>query len=71
MGRVEGDAIRCLYHGFLFDADGQCQEIPGQDMIPPRTCFRTYPACEKNDWVWGWMTSRASPHDTSSFSLIV
>ena len=23
-GRVEGDAIRCFYHGWKFDAAGQC-----------------------------------------------
>jgi len=63
MGRIEGDAIRCLYHGFLFGAEGQCQEIPGQDMVPPRTCVRAYPVCEKNDWVWVWMgdPDRADP----------
>ena len=23
LGRIEGNAIRCLYHGLLFDADGR------------------------------------------------
>jgi phenylpropionate dioxygenase-like ring-hydroxylating dioxygenase large terminal subunit len=63
MGRVEGDAIRCLYHGFLFSAEGQCGEIPGQAMVPPRTCVRAYQVCERNSWVWVWMgdPGRADP----------
>jgi len=23
-GHVEGDCIRCFYHGWMYDADGQC-----------------------------------------------
>ncbi len=62
-GQVEGDAIRCLYHGFKFSADGQCVEIPGQDMIPARACLRSYPVQEDGSWVWVWMgdPARADP----------
>ncbi|WP_311267701.1 aromatic ring-hydroxylating dioxygenase subunit alpha [Sphingobium sp. WCS2017Hpa-17] len=68
MGRVEGNAIRCLYHGFLFEAAGQCREIPGQDIVPPSTCVQAYPVCEKNSWVWVWMgdPDRADPSRIAS-----
>lgn len=55
MGRVEGDAIRCQYHGFRFGPDGKCDEIPGQDQIPPAACVQTYPVEEVGSWVWVWM----------------
>jgi phenylpropionate dioxygenase-like ring-hydroxylating dioxygenase large terminal subunit len=29
-GRIEGDALRCLYHGWLLDKDGRCLEQPGE-----------------------------------------
>ena len=29
-GRVEGDTLRCPYHGWCFRADGACTEIPSQ-----------------------------------------
>ncbi|MEO0030532.1 MAG: hypothetical protein RIS94_290 [Pseudomonadota bacterium] len=63
LGRVEGDNIRCLYHGFQFDPAGRCREIPGQETIPNRACVKTYPVCEKNSWVWVWMgdPDRADP----------
>jgi vanillate O-demethylase monooxygenase subunit len=35
MGRVEGDDIRCMYHGMKFDPAGKCIQIPGQERIPP------------------------------------
>ena len=34
-GRREGNNIRCMYHGLLFDSTGRCVEIPSQDFIPP------------------------------------
>jgi 5,5'-dehydrodivanillate O-demethylase len=30
-GWVEGDCIRCVYHGWLFDGAGQCMEQPAED----------------------------------------
>jgi len=30
-GWVEGDCIRCLYHGWKYEASGQCVEQPGED----------------------------------------
>jgi phenylpropionate dioxygenase-like ring-hydroxylating dioxygenase large terminal subunit len=38
-GTVEGDTLRCPYHGWCFKADGACTEIPSQtasDKVPPR-----------------------------------
>ena len=29
-GRVEGRGIRCCYHGWLYDAEGQCLEMPAE-----------------------------------------
>ncbi|EQB13803.1 hypothetical protein L288_02270 [Sphingobium quisquiliarum P25] len=53
-GRCEGSSIRCMYHGLLFDRDGQCIEIPGQRSIPPRARLRTYPIAEQGGWVFAW-----------------
>jgi 5,5'-dehydrodivanillate O-demethylase len=30
LGRVESKGIRCCYHGWLFDRDGQCLEMPAE-----------------------------------------
>ncbi len=55
LGRKEGDSLRCLYHGMIFAADGQCTEIPGQSVIPPAACVRVFPVVEKDSWIWVWM----------------
>lgn len=54
-GRCEDGKLRCMYHGLLFDTDGACVSIPGQDKIPPQARVRTYPAVMRHSWVWIWM----------------
>lgn len=62
-GRVEGDCVRCMYHGLKFDASGKCVQIPGQDNIPPKLGVRGYPTVERDRLVWIWMgdPARADP----------
>lgn len=55
MGRVEGDCIRCMYHGLKFDASGKCIEIPGQDRIPSSFTVYSYPVEVRDHLVWIWM----------------
>lgn len=55
LGERDGDAIRCMYHGFKFDRSGVCIEVPGQTTIPRSACVRTFPVAEKGGWVWVWM----------------
>lgn len=55
IGRREGDAVRCGYHGMLFDSGGQCVGLPGMDRIPPKARVKTYPVVCKNNWVFVWM----------------
>lgn len=55
MGRIEGDCIRCMYHGMKYDENGICVEIPGQDRIPKTMKVRRYPVEERNHLVWIWM----------------
>lgn len=55
LGRVEGDNLRCMYHGILFGETGKVLEIPAQDMIPERACVRSYPISEQSGWIWVWM----------------
>jgi phenylpropionate dioxygenase-like ring-hydroxylating dioxygenase large terminal subunit len=56
-GRVEGggDQIRCMYHGLLYDRNGQCIAAPAQERIPPRARVRSFPIVERHRWIWIWM----------------
>jgi phenylpropionate dioxygenase-like ring-hydroxylating dioxygenase large terminal subunit len=62
-GRVEGDDLRCGYHGLRFEASGRCVEIPGQASIPEQARVHAYPLIEKYKWIWIWMgdPARADP----------
>jgi vanillate O-demethylase monooxygenase subunit len=53
-GRIEGDRLRCMYHGLTFDASGRCVGAPMMDE-PPDVSVRSYPVVEQHDWVWVWM----------------
>ena len=58
-GRLEGDDVRCMYHGLKFNPDGRCIEVPTMkltgDDVPANFHVRTYPVVERHDWVWVWM----------------
>ena len=59
MGRKEGDCLRCMYHGLVFDAQGRCVEEPGRSRVSPNTQVRAYPAVERWKQVWVWMGEAA------------
>jgi phenylpropionate dioxygenase-like ring-hydroxylating dioxygenase large terminal subunit len=63
LGTVEGDGIRCGYHGLLVGADGACLHMPGQSEAPSRLAAVTYPLVERHRFVWVWIgeASRADP----------
>lgn len=55
LGQIQGDNLRCGYHGLVFGPDGKCVAIPGQTTIPPTAAVRSYPIVEKWNWLWIWM----------------
>jgi phenylpropionate dioxygenase-like ring-hydroxylating dioxygenase large terminal subunit len=62
-GAVEGDTLRCHYHGLRFDTTGRCIRIPGQSTIPPGAAVRSYPIRERYNWVWIWIGDPALADD--------
>lgn len=64
LGRCEGDKLRCMYHGLLYDREGGVTEIPGQLVIPPNAKVRSYPVVDRHSWIWIWM-GRADAADES------
>ncbi|MFN8546404.1 MAG: aromatic ring-hydroxylating dioxygenase subunit alpha [Candidatus Eisenbacteria bacterium] len=60
-GRVESGLLRCAYHGWGYDPEGRCADIPalprGTDC--PAIRVRAYPACESDGFVWVYMGERA------------
>ncbi len=55
IGRIEGETIRCMYHGLRFATDGRCVEAPGQENAPTSLRTRSFPVVERHKWTWIWM----------------
>jgi phthalate 4,5-dioxygenase len=58
-GRNEDCGLRCLYHGWKFDVEGKCLDMPSEPGGggSARRVMRTkaYPAREGGGFVWIWM----------------
>ena len=66
-GTVEGQGIRCFYHGWKFDEAGQCLEQPYEDIANPNPkgrqgCGATaYPVRELAGLLWAYMGPQPAP----------
>src|ERR1700735_2101727 len=61
-GFVEGDCIRCLYHGWRYDGDGQCVEQPGEDAgFAAKVRLKTHPVEEYLGLVFAYLGDAAPP----------
>lgn len=71
LGNIEGDSIRCMFHGWKFDPDGQCQEAPGQSpKLVERQRIRTYPTREEHGLIFAYLGEAEPPRfpDLAGFS---
>jgi phenylpropionate dioxygenase-like ring-hydroxylating dioxygenase large terminal subunit len=64
-GKIIGEAIECPFHGWRFDTQGACTEIPYARAMPPRArrpgCLPGYPVVERNQVVWAWHHPKGEP----------
>lgn len=69
-GRNEAQGVRCAYHGWQFDVDGNCIDMPN---VPPHQDFKekvrakAYKVIERNGLIWTYMGNRENP---PAFSMI-
>jgi len=63
-GRNEEEGLRCVYHGWKFDVEGRCTDMPSE---PAESNFRNkvraraYPCVERNGVIWAYMGPREVP----------
>ncbi len=64
-GRNEECGLRCLYHGWKFDVEGNCVAMASEPENSPlhgKVKHRAYPVREWGGFVWAWLdTERAAP----------
>ena len=52
---VDGEGIRCPYHGWRFGPDGRCDDIPYSPApIPKAACLKTWRVVERAGCLWVW-----------------
>ncbi len=63
-GRNEEAGLRCVYHGWKFDVDGHCIDMPNE---PAESDFKSkvkaiaYPTRERGGIVWAYLGPRQTP----------
>jgi 3-ketosteroid 9alpha-monooxygenase subunit A len=53
-GTVDGSLLTCPFHGWKFDGDGVCSNIPYSQRTNRKARVRTYPVVERNGFVLAW-----------------
>jgi len=74
-GRNEEEGLRCVYHGWKFDVDGRCTDMPAEPRLASGRALdgtaesnfkhkiraTAYPTMERNGVVWAYMGPRSEP----------
>jgi phenylpropionate dioxygenase-like ring-hydroxylating dioxygenase large terminal subunit len=53
-GKVRGDALECVYHGWQFDGSGHCVAVPylADNQKLPTCTIHSYPIREQDGFIW-------------------
>ncbi len=63
-GRNEEEGLRCVYHGWKYDVDGNCVDMPNE---PPESNFKhkiqhtAYPCQERAGLIWAYLGPQSPP----------
>jgi phthalate 4,5-dioxygenase len=60
-GRNEEAGLRCVYHGWKFDTEGNCLDMPNVPVdfrFEPRVKAKAYPTLEQGGLIWTYMGKR-------------
>jgi 5,5'-dehydrodivanillate O-demethylase len=62
IGWVEGESLRCRYHGWRFDGKGQCVEQPNEDRpFSEKISLRAYPTREYAGLIFAYLGEGVPP----------
>ena len=74
-GRNEECGLRCSYHGWKFDINGKCLDLPTEPDDQRRRSFqakvraKAYPCSDVNHMVWIYMGPRSEPPPFPAFEV--
>ena len=70
LGRNEDCGLRCVYHGWKYDVEGNCVDMPNE---PPESTFKetiqlkAYPTREQGEMIWAYMGPKQKIPPPSNF----
>ena len=73
-GRNEEGGLRCVYHGWKFDVEGNCVDMPN---VPPAQDFKhrikakSYKVVERAGFVWTYMGKREQPPELPNVEILM
>lgn len=72
-GQVQGEMIRCGYHGLAFSTAGKCVDSPFGLTVPPGAEVRSFPVVERDAclWLWPGQPELADPRSIPDFGYHV
>jgi phenylpropionate dioxygenase-like ring-hydroxylating dioxygenase large terminal subunit len=71
-GRVEAGGIRCAYHGWKYDVEGQCTEVPSEpenSNFCSKVKLTAYPLVKVGDILWTHLGDPASRPELPEFEF--
>ena len=71
-GRNEKEGLRCVYHGWKFDVDGNCLDMPNVPKHPSQQDHRQgLSGRERNGLIWTYMGARKEPPPLPMFESVM
>jgi len=69
-GRNQEDGLRCAYHGWKFDREGRCVDMPNESpecSFKDKIRLRSYACQERNGVIWAYLGPRQDPPPLPAF----
>jgi phthalate 4,5-dioxygenase oxygenase subunit len=66
LGRNQENGLRCVYHGWKFDVEGRCVDMPNEpadSRFKEKVTLRSYPTVEMGGVIWAYMGPREKMPD--------
>lgn len=52
--QIQGESIRCPFHGWRYGPDGRCDHIPYSSFVPKAAKLRSFETVERAGTIWVW-----------------
>jgi phthalate 4,5-dioxygenase oxygenase subunit len=72
-GRIEDCGIRCVYHGWKFDRQGNCLDMPSEPEGSPlmsKVKLKAYPTFEAGDLVWAYLGPKGTAPSPADYEWL-